>query len=277
MHIDIKRVASGFIFTEGPVWHPDNYLLFSDIPANKIWKLRKDGETELFRDNSGFTGTETSSLSDMIGSNGLAIDRSGDLIICQHGDHAIAKLDKEGKISVITGSYNNRPFNSPNDIVIRSDGSIFFTDPPYGLKGQVLIPEKFQPHGGIYMYNRGASTLIATELRYPNGVCFSPGEKFLYAGSNHPDEPLLLRYSLNPDGSIIERVVIAKQNADGITVDKTGNLFLCTDNGIVILSPAGEKLHEIALPETPSNLAWKTVDSLYVTARTGVYHLRIKV
>jgi gluconolactonase len=274
--LEAEKIASGFQFTEGPVWHPDGFLLFSDIPANKIYQLIPGKAATVYLDPSGFTGTDTSLLSDQPGSNGLAFDNEKQLIICQHGNHAIACLDKSNKINTLTDSYKGKPYNSPNDLVISANGSIYFSDPPYGLKEQILHPSVFQPHGGLYRYYKGEVNLLSTNLRYPNGVCFSPGEQFLYNGSNHPDEPVIWRFSLSKDGGIRNQSVLIEQNADGIKTDEEGRLFLATDDGVLIVSVSGEKLALIPLPETPANMAWggQNNKELYVTARSSVYRIK---
>ena len=272
-NIKIEKIATGFQFTEGPVWHPDQYLLFSDIPANVIWQLYPDGRVKYYMDNSGLLNNDTSALSDMVGSNGLAIDTQQNLIICQHGNHGIVLQDKFGVMSVLTSQYEGRPYNSPNDLVIRSDGSIYFSDPPYGLKDQVLHADIFQPHAGVYCYKNGIVNLVSKKLNYPNGVCFSPDESYLYVSSNHPDEARLYRYHLSVTGEIKDETVIAEQNADGIKTDQNGTLFLCTDNGVMMLSPQGKKIALISLPESPTNIAWVKPEysHLYITARSSIY------
>ena len=273
LQLEAEKIGSGFQFTEGPVWHPDGFLLFSDTPANKIYQLIPGKPVTVYLDHSGFSGADNSLLSDQIGSNGLALDSEKQLIICQHGDHAIARLDKGKKINLLTAIYQGRPFNSPNDLVISKDGSIYFSDPPYGLKEQVLHPSVFQQHAGLYRYYKGETRLLSTDLRYPNGVCFSPGEEFLYNGSNHPDEPVIWRYTLSKEGEIIHQSVLIEQNADGIKTDKEGRIFMATDEGILIVSPAGGKLALIPLAETPTNLAWGRENELYVTARSSLYKI----
>jgi gluconolactonase len=271
--LEAEKIASGFQFTEGPVWHPDGFLLFSDTPANKIYQLIPGKPATVYLDRSGFTGTDDSLLSDQVGSNGLALDNQNQLIICQHGDHAIAQLNKDKKINLLAAVYQGRPFNSPNDLVISKDGSIYFSDPPYGLKEQILHPSVFQPHAGLYRYHKGNIQLLSTDLRYPNGVCFSPAEEFLYNGSNHPDEPVIWRYALSKEGEIIHQSVLIEHNADGIKTDKEGRIFMATDEGVLIVSPAGKKLALIPLPETPTNLAWGRENELYVTARSSLYKI----
>lgn len=273
-NIKIDKIATGFQFTEGPVWHPEQYLLFSDIPANVIWQLYPDGRVKYYMDKSGLLGNDTSALSDMIGSNGLALDKQNNLIICQHGNHAIGKLDMNGVFSVLTTEYQGRPYNSPNDLVIRqTDEGIYFSDPPYGLKEQILHPAIFQPRASVYCYKNGEVKLICDKLQYPNGVCFSPDENYLYVSSNKSDEALVYRYQLSVTGEIMEEKIIAKENADGIKTDQKGNLFLCTDDGILILSPEGKRLALISLPESPSNIAWvkPEFNYLYITARSSIY------
>jgi gluconolactonase len=273
--IQVEKLATGFHFTEGPVWHPNGYLLFSDIPANRIWQLSPAGIVKIHLDYSGFTGDDTSELSEQIGSNGLAIDQQQNLIICQHGNHAIAMFDRFQVLSALVGTYHGRRFNSPNDLVIKSDGSIYFTDPPYGLKDQVAHPNSFQPVAGIYLYKDGKVSLVSDDLRYPNGVCFSPDEKCLYVSSNHPDEPYLWCYHVNASGELENPSVLIEQNADGIKTDDEGNLYLCTDDGLLLVSAEGKRKILIPLPETPANIAWERPghSTLYVTARSSIYKI----
>lgn len=271
--IRIEEVAKGFRFTEGPVWHPDGFLLFSDTPANQVWQLFPDGKRQVYLHNSGFRGTDTSQLSDMIGSNGLAITADRSLIICQHGNHAIARLHK-GKLTTLVDRYNDRPFNSPNDVALHADGSIWFSDPPYGLRDQVLYPDEFQPNGGVYRYQEGVITRVCSDMQYSNGVCFSPDHAKLYVSSNHPDEATLWQYDLSATGEVTNRSVLIRQNADGIKTDGKGNLYLCTDDGILVVSPEGEKIALIHLSESPANMAFLPgYTTFYSTARGSVYRV----
>jgi gluconolactonase len=271
--IKIERAATGFQFAEGPAWHPDGFLLFSDIPANKIMKLTRNHALTVFMEPSGFMGTDRSLLSDQPGSNGLAIDDNENLIICQHGNHALSKLDKDGVLSVLTGLYEGRRYNSPNDTAIHSSGTIYFTDPPYGLKDRQLNPEKFQPVAAVYRYKNADVTRIITDFSYPNGICFSPDESFLYVSSNHRSEPFLRRYPLLDTREIKNGTVLIEQNADGIKTDKKGNLFLSTREGVMIISAEGKKLALLSLPEPPSNIAWVKpgYNQLYITTPGSVY------
>ncbi len=273
--LQIQELASGFQFTEGPVWHHEQHLLFSDIPANKIWQLSPDNETIVYLDKSGCTHNDLDDLDDQIGSNGLAFDAEGCLLICQHGNHSLARLDKKGQVHILANEYKGKPLNSPNDLVVHSNGSIYFTDPPYGLTNQVLYPKKFQSFAGVYRYVDGELLLLRDHLRYPNGVCFSPGEEYLYVSTNHPDERMLCRYRLSASGEISDESILIEQNADGITTDQHGNLWLCTDDGVMIVASTGKRLGLIPLPHSPANLAWGGMDrkELFVTARSGIFKL----
>lgn len=271
----IEEIATGLEFSEGPLWHPDGFLVFSDTPANKIYRIVPGEPRQVYLEQSGFSGNDSSMLSDQVGSNGLAFDVDGSLLICQHGNHAIAKVDDEKKPGMLVGTYQGKQFNSPNDIVVGPDGAIYFTDPPYGLKDQVLNPERFQETAGVYRYEAGQITCIASDLAYPNGICFSPTEDFMFVGSNHPEEPVIWKYHV-ADGEIKNQEILITQNADGIKCDMRGNLWMATDEGVLVVSPEGKKLALIRLSETPTNLNWMGQDysELFVTARSLVYHIK---
>jgi gluconolactonase len=275
--VKTEKLAWGFTFTEGPLWHSHGFLLFSDTPANKIFKLSADGKVSVYLDNSGGENPDESMLSDMIGSNGIAQDNHGGIVFCQHGEHAIARLNKNNELSVVTDTYNRRPFNSPNDLIMKKDGCIYFTDPPYGLKDQVLWPDRFQPLGGVYCYRKPKTMLVSTDFRFPNGICLTKDEKHLFVSSNHPSEPYVRKYEVGPDNKLHNGKVFIAQNADGIKLDDKGNLYLATNDGVMVVSPEGEKMALIPLPETPSNLAFGGTDktTLFITARTSVYMLQL--
>jgi len=272
--VAVTELATGFQFTEGAFFHPDGYFLFSDTPANSIIRWTPDKGTDIFLEEAGCHADDRDDLSDQVGPNGLAMDREGNLLICQHGDHAVARLDDQNQLLVLTGQYNKRPYNSPNDIAVRSDGLIYFTDPPYGLKDQVLHADKYQPIAGLYCLQKDQIICTDTGLQYPNGLCFSPGEEWLYVSTNHNDEAALLRFDVQPDGSLNNKTILAKENGDGITADVSGNIWMATDNGILIVSPEGKRLALIAVPETPSNICrGRHEQEYFVTARSGIYLL----
>jgi gluconolactonase len=269
----VRQIASGFLFTEGPVWHPDQYFLFSDTPANRIYQLFANGKTTVYLEKSGLSHSYTGDLSEQVGSNGLALNNINQLFICQHGNHAIAVLDENKQLRTLINEYDGLPFNSPNDLVFCSNGLLFFTDPPYGLAGQVLHPDKFQPWAGIYKYDGHTVELVGRELQYPNGVCFSPDEEWLYVSTNHPNEQYILKYRVSSNGDIRYEGILVKENADGIKTDREGNIYLATGEGILIVSPLGEKLGLIGLPGMATNLAWGGAheEILCVTAGSSIY------
>jgi gluconolactonase len=269
----INRISNGYHFAEGPLWHPKGYLLFSDVKANKIFQVYMTGVIHVLLQQSGSQYVCSKYLSDMVGSNGLALDQNTNVIFCQHANHSIAKLDKNKNVIQLCTSYNGKPFNSPNDLVIKSDGGIYFTDPPYGLQKEVLNPDIFQPHSGVYKFQNNTVSLLATDLNYPNGICFSNDERFLFVSSNHPDEKFLYKYTLSPKGTIINKHVFAHINADGIKTDILGNVYAATNKGVVILSPEGNEIALITLPEPATNLTFGGADGnlLFATTYHSIY------
>ncbi|HVK97972.1 MAG TPA: SMP-30/gluconolactonase/LRE family protein, partial [Flavisolibacter sp.] len=167
---EIETLANDCSFTEGPLWHSSGHYLFSDIPANVIYKIVPGNEKEIYLTNSGTDKPDDEYIrKEQAGSNGLAFDQDGSLIICQHGSHRISKYQNELKPFIT--EYKGKPFNSPNDLILHSNGKLFFSDPPYGLKDQKLNPEKFQPVAGVYCWSNGDLHLICDKYQYPNGVC----------------------------------------------------------------------------------------------------------
>lgn len=274
----IEKLATGCGFAEGPLWHRDGFLIFSDIPANTIKKMDAGGILSDYIINSGCSHDNRSLLSEQIGSNALAYDESGRILVCQHGDHALGYI-KNGTIETLIAGFANRPFNSPNDIVVRSTGHVFFSDPPYGLKEQVPNADEFQPSGAVYLYKDGSIERVIDQLQFPNGLCLSPDEHYLYVSSNHPDEPYILKCALDEHGGIESSEVYMEQNADGIKTDLEGNLYLATDDGILVADTAGIILCLLHIPESPANLAWggKEKNELYITARSSIYCVKTTV
>ena len=270
---EIQTLADKCVFTEGPVWNKEGFYLFSDIPTNCIYKTTPDGKKNLFLSNSGTTNTNDPDLKpDQTGSNALAYDPDGILLICQHGGHAIAKYDGKILKPFIT-SYQNKPFNSPNDFILHSDGRLYFSDPPYGLKDGMLNPGKFQPLAGVYCWKDGELELICDKYQYPNGVCLSPDEKVLYICSNKPFEKFISAYSTSTNQFIN---VYVEENSDGIDVDRSGNVYLCNKDGIIILDQKGERMALIQLPTVPANICWggENLNDLFITARENIFLIR---
>jgi gluconolactonase len=281
----LERVAGGFEFTEGPVWSPaDGALLFSSPNTNTIYRL--DGRTaalSVFRAKSGYAGVDIGRYHQP-GSNGLAFDPQGRLTICQHGNRRVVRVNPHGDLTVMADAYEGRRLNSPNDLVYRSDGALFFTDPPFGLPGVFDDPGKELPFSGVFCVKDGAVTLVTDELAGPNGLAFSPDERHLYVGNWDPDRKAVMRYAIGPDGRAVgdgtvlhDMTGAAGEDAiDGLKVDRAGRLYVCGPGGLWVLSPDGELLGRLELPEIPHNLAWGDADggALYITALTSVYRLR---
>lgn len=274
-NFEIKLLASDCQFSEGPLWHNDGYYLFSDIPANCIYKITEEGKKEIWQQPSGFTGNDAikEKLAEQIGSNGLAQTKSGEVFICQHGNGAIAVTDGEHVKTFIAG-FNGKRFNSPNDIVAATNRTVFFTDPPYGLKDAQLQPDWAQPVAGVYCWRNEKIELFSTDYQYPNGVCLSADEQKLYVCSNKPFEKFITVF----DANILKKIkVLATENSDGIKCDGQGRLWLCTKEGIVVISEnTGERLFKIELPTVPANICFggaEKKDAL-VTARGNIFLLK---
>jgi len=254
------------------VWNNEGYYLFSDIPRNCIVQVKENGEKKDIISNSGFTNNRSIELSEQRGSNGLAYDKNGLLFICQHGNGAIATWNGN-ELKPFCTHYNSKPFNSPNDIVVAKDGSVFFSDPPYGLKDQKMQPEKAQPIAGFYCWRNDEIKLITDQYLYPNGVCLSPDEKSLYTCSNKPFEKFVLEFDA---ATLAYKRKLADENSDGLKCDKWGNLWLCTKEGIVIINTEGERLAKIELETIPANACWggDAQKHLLVTARNNIFLIK---
>jgi gluconolactonase len=281
----LEQVATGFEFTEGPVWSPEGALLFSSPNTNAIYRWHPSGRVTVFRSKSGYTGLDVGRYHQP-GSNGLAFDPDGRLTICQHGNRRVIRVEPHGNVTVLADAHEGRRLNSPNDLVYRSDGTLYFTDPPFGLPGAFDDPAKELPFSGVFRVARdGGVTLESDELEGPNGLAFSPDERFLYIGNWDPERKVVLRYPVAADGRLSAGEVFYDMTdapgddaLDGIKVDGDGNVYACGPGGVWVLSAAGEHLATLELPEAPHNLAWGDADggALYITALTSVYRLRLK-
>ena len=281
----IEKVADGFTFTEGPVWTRDGALLFSDIPNNAIQKWTPDGKVTLFRKPSGYDGTDAPPGA-FIGSNGLTLDKQGRLVICEHGNGRVTRLEKDGKLTVLAARYEGKRLNSPNDAVYKSDGSLYFTDPPYGFVQQDDDPKKELPFNGVYRLAGAKLVLLYKDLTRPNGLAFSPDEKYLYVANSDPKRKTWTRFEVKPDGTLGASKVffdVTSETADGLPdglkVDQKGNVYCTGPGGIWIFSPDGKHLGTIQPPEAPANCAWGDKDgkTLYMTARKGLYRIRLQI
>jgi gluconolactonase len=280
----LEQVAGGFEFTEGPVWSPEGALLFSSPNTNAIYRWDPRGAVTVFRSKSGYTGTDVGRYHQP-GSNGLTFDPQGRLTICQHGNRRVVRVEPHGNVTVVADRFGGARLNSPNDLVYRSDGALFFTDPPFGLPGVFDDPAKELPFSGVFAVRDGEVVLVTDELAGPNGLAFSPDERFLYVGNWDPERKVIMRYEVDERCVVRGASVFAdltgepgEDALDGLKVDEVGNVYACGPGGVWILSAAGERLGLLRLPEDPHNLAWGDSDgrTLYITALTGVYRIRLR-
>jgi gluconolactonase len=264
----LEKVADGFQFTEGAVWHPDGFLLFSDIPANTIYQWLEGKPAKVFRKPSNHT-------------NGNAIDAKGRLISAQHGDRRVTRRQKDGKIVTLADKYQGKSFNSPNDLTIKSDGSIYFTDPPYGIKPK---QEELGFYGVYRLTPARKITLLAKNMIRPNGIVFSPDESKLYVSDSQ--ENYINVFDVKPDGTLGKEKIFAKLEdpskqgtPDGLKVDTKGNVYSPGAGGVWVFSSGGDLLGKISVPEVVTNLAWGDRDkkTLFITASTSVYRIRFKI
>ena len=281
----LEKVAGGFEFTEGPVWTRDGALLFSSPNTNVIYRWTPAGRVDVHRAKSGYTGADIGDYHQP-GSNGLTFDADGRLTMCQHGNRRIVRVEPHGNITVMADQFEGRRLNSPNDLVYRSDGTLFFTDPPFGLPAVYDDPRKELPFSGVFRVRDGKVGLVTDELFGPNGLAFSPDKRYLYVGNWDNARSVVMRYELDLDGHTTDATLFhdmtgapGEDSIDGIKVDQAGNVFVCGPGGVWVLSPEGRHLGTIVLPESPHNLAWGDDDgrTLYVTALTSIYRMRLGV
>ena len=284
----IEKIADGFSFTEGPVWHPDGYLLFSDPNTNTIYRYNPENHNvTVYMSHSGYTGADIGEYGQP-GSNGLAIDKEGRLIIDQHGNRRVIRIERKGPVTILADQIDGKRFNSPNDIVLKNDGTIYFTDPPYGLPGFFNDPKKELDYQGVFMIRNGKVQVVSKDLGGPNGLAFSPDEKYLYVTNwdirDIHHTKTLWRYEVQIDGSLKNSKVFYdfsftedEEALDGMKVDKEGNLFVSAPGGLWILNKEGKLLGKIITPERPANMAWGDEDgkTLYMTAHTSLYKMRV--
>jgi gluconolactonase len=282
------KLAEGFLFSEGPVWVRDGgYLLFSDPNANRIYRYSEaDATLSLYRANSGYEGRDIEEYTQP-GSNGLALDADGRLTINQHGNRRVVRVERDGSLTVLADRCDGKRLNSPNDLVYRSDGSVYFTDPPFGLPKFYEDSRKELDFSGVFRALNGKVTLLAKDLRGPNGLAFTPDEKFLYVSNWDPNAKVVLRYPVRPDGRLGEPTTFADLTAevpgeealDGLKVDVSGNVYLAAPDGLRIYAADGRHLGTVTAPRPIHNLAWGGADgrTLYLTARDRLYRLPLLV
>lgn len=257
-----RLLADGFRFTEGPLWYQGNSWLFSDIPANTIYRVTTEGEKSVFREDSRQA-------------NGLTLDRQGRLVACEHQARRVTLTQMNGSIRILVDRFNGKRLNSPNDAAVRSDGTIFFTDPTYGLRKRP--PEL--PCKGVYrVAPDGKTCLLADDFNMPNGIAFSPDETVLYVADTAENH--VRRFNVSPDGMLSGTDTFCEvPNPDGMKVDTLGRLFVASRDGIAVFAPDGAALTLLQIPRQPTNCAFGGPDgkTLCVTARNAVYTVRLEI
>ncbi len=286
----IEVLAHGFEWTEGPIWVPrgEGYLLFSDIPRNSIYKWEEGQGLSLFMKPSGYTGEEI--WEPEPGTNGLTLDAQGRLVMCEHGNRRITRLirEKDCVKQTLADRYQGKRLNSPNDLVYRSNGDLYFTDPPYGLPKRHEDPRLELDHFGVYRLTPdGELTLLTAEMSRPNGLAFSPDEKTLYVSQSDPAAAVWMAYEVQADGTlgkgrvfkdVTDQVGQGPGLPDGMKVDVHGNLFATGPGGIHIYTPQGELLGKIVTGEKTANCTFggKNHDVLYITADMYICRIQTK-
>ncbi|MFM9838983.1 MAG: SMP-30/gluconolactonase/LRE family protein [Cyclobacteriaceae bacterium] len=283
----LEKLATGFQFTEGPAWHPDGYLVYSDPNTNVIYAYKpENGNVEIYRTKSGYAGINIGEYH-QAGSNGLTFDKEGRLIVCQHGERRVVRIEKKGPVTILADNYQGKKLNSPNDLVLRSDGTLFFTDPPYGLPMAFNDARKETPHSGVYAVVNGQVKLLTTDLKGPNGIAFSPDEKYLYVSNwditDIHNTKVIMRYEAAKDGSLTNGKIFFDMNKtdgedalDGLKVDTQGNVFCSGPDGIWIISADGKYLGRIKTPEHAANMAWgEDGHTMFITASSGLYKIHL--
>jgi gluconolactonase len=287
----IEVLAEGFDWAEGPVWIEDGeYLLFSDVPANRIYRWKEGAGHQVWLEPSGYTGDALRGGEP--GSNGLLLDSERRLVLCQHGDRRVARLDAplsapEPVFTTLADRYEGKRFSSPNDAVFDSRGALYFTDPPYGLPEGPGDPTKETPFNGVYRLGTGGEVMLLTdELSRPNGIGLSPDEKILYVANSDPERAIWMAYDLLPSGRIAngrvffdatEQVAERPGLPDGLKVDAAGNLFATGPGGVLVFSADGRQLGTILTTQATANVAFdRDRTTLYMTADSYLLRVRLR-
>jgi gluconolactonase len=279
----IEKVGTGFTFTEGPLWMPDGILWFSDVPGNVVRSITPAGEVKVIIPNAG--GTVTAPPGAFIGPNGMIADKDGAVLLCQHGNRQIVRVAKDMSTTPYISKFEGHRFNSPNDLVYRSDGALYFTDPPYGLTKQDDDPAKELKFNGVFLYAGGKLQAIVKDLNRPNGVALSPDQKTLYVANSDEKKRFVNRYDVAADGAVSNgrvffdfSTVPEKGIPDGLKVDSRGNVYVAGPEVVWIFGPDGKHLGSIQTGETPANCNWgDDGKTLYITATTSVYRIKLAV
>jgi gluconolactonase len=286
LNVKVERVVSGRKWVEGPVWNrKEGYLLFSDIPTNAVIKWQEGNGTSVFLKPSGYTGKSPFDGPEP-GSNGLTFDPEGRLVLAEHGDRRIGRLEKNGRKTTLVDRYEGKRINSPNDVVFKSNGDLYFTDPPFGLPKSFDDPRRETSFQGVYKYSKdGKVTLLTKDIKAPNGIAFSPDEKKLYVSNADPTNAVWMVFDVKADGTIENGRVLFNATAwtknkpgvpDGMKIDREGNIFGAGPGGIHVISPDGKHLGSIETGVPTGNVAWgEDGSSLFITSNTNVFRLKL--
>jgi gluconolactonase len=265
---EVRRIGGDFQFTEGPTWYAaESCLLFSDIPANRIYKWTEQGGLKVWREPSHQT-------------NGNTTDGQGRLVSCEHASRRVTRTSKDGTVEVLCDSYKGKPLNSPNDVAVRRDGTIWFTDPPYGLKGR----EQEQPACYVFRLDPGAKepAAVADDFTRPNGIAFSPDQKHLYVANSDGKASVVRRFRVTDDNTLADGKVFCRIRPgapDGIRCDSDGRLYASAGDGVQVFSPEGKLIGKIRTPQGAANCCFGGKDgkTFFITARKSVWAVRLKV
>ncbi|MBN9075588.1 MAG: gluconolactonase [Rhizobiales bacterium 65-79] len=271
--VALETVGSGYGFVEGPIWHPyEKWLIFSDMPGNRMRRLTADGRIEIFREPSNKA-------------NGNTLDRRGRILTCEHATSRVTRTEADGRIVVLATHYDGKELNSPNDIVVAADGAIYFTDPTYGrMEFYGVLREQELSFQGVYRIDvNGALTLLADDFAQPNGLCFSLDASRLFV--NDTERQHIRVFNVASDGKLTGGAVWAETRGkgrgapDGMKIDSRGNLYCCGPGGIHVFNPSSDFLGVIPMPEHTANFTFGDDDlrSLYITASTSLYRQRVRV
>ena len=284
----VEKLADGFAWAEGPVWRTrERYLVFSDIPHNTIYKWKEGEGLTVFLRPSGFTAPNPPGRE--LGSNGLTVDARGTIVMADHGNRQVARLDDSlFTKTTLASRFEGKRLNSPNDLVFRSNGDLYFTDPPYGLRGLNDDPAKELAVNGVFrVTSAGEISLVVPDLRFPNGIAFSPDERTLYVSNSDPARAIWMAYDVESNGTVSRGRVFfdatplvrkgLKGLPDGMRVDRNGNLFAAGPGGILVLSPQGKHLGTIVTGQPTANCAFSDDGSmLYITANDRLLRVHLK-
>ena len=280
----IEKVGGGFTFTEGPIWRPSGVLWFSDVVGNVVRQWSPDGSVKELLRPGGYDGNSLPA-GGFIGPNGMTAAANGDVLLCQHGNRRIVRVTDDLRVTTLVDNFEGKRLNAPNDLVYRSDGTLFFTDPPYGLPRQDDDPDKDLPFNGVFKLVNGKAELLIKDLTRPNGIAFSPDERTLYVSNSDEKRRIWMRYDIAPSGTVSNARVFFDTTdhkdpglPDGMKIDVRGNVWATGPSAVFVFSPEGKHLGTIKPPEDPANCGWGDDGrTLYITAETGLYRIKTSV